>query len=221
MNQKKIFIYITFCLVLTVGFLHLFYQAQIMFSPEKALKTQNESLQIKIEKEKLKTALVQNQLLEQQQEFAQWIPEKDIKKTSIRQIASVLRSDVVNNYDLDFPKIQRHFSEKKFAQVIILSKNYISKNSFSLKLPEVYFLLAESYYLTNEKEMCLDVISKMLDLYPENLLTGFILMRQAQIYADRGEKNMANDIFDLISDNFSKEKDLLIQVATLKRAMQL
>jgi TolA-binding protein len=61
----------------------------------------------------------------------------------------------------------------------------------------------------------------MVDLYPQHLLTGFILMRQAQILAEKGDKHQASDIFETVIENFSKEKDLVKQAETLKKAMLL
>lgn len=226
MKQKKLFIFLIFCLVLTTGFLHLFYEAQVAFSPVQLLNSDKAMLRKKIEQEKLKMALIEKQMQEQRLYVAKALPanienQSFEKNYQSRNIASVLSEPGRIQLIDDFSKIQKSFSEKKYQEVVTYVQKFIQEFPLSPRLPDAYFLQAESYFLLNERELCLDVISHMVDLYPQHLLTGFILMRQAQILAEKGDKHQASDIFETVIENFSKEKDLVKQAETLKKAMLL
>ena len=78
----------------------------------------------------------------------------------------------------------------------------IEKFPASVHVVESLFLTAESYFLLGQYPACLSVVEIMMEQFPESDLTGFILMRMAQIYNMRGETEQAIEVYRTIIRQF-------------------
>ena len=56
--------------------------------------------------------------------------------------------------------------------------------------------------------------------YPDNELTGFIMLRMGQIFESRERKNEALEVYRVVMDNFKDSADLKTQAGMLARKLE-
>lgn len=132
---------------------------------------------------------------------------------TLRGPASV--SEKIDFTPLNLEKVKTHFREKKYYKVIELAEKEINRSQNSIVLPEIYFFLNESYFLTQQFEKSIDTIEKMLSLFPEHIMTGYAMIRLAQVSEKTDQSEEAVSVYNIILNHFNDPK-LVSEVSRLK-----
>src|SRR5690606_34197364 len=82
------------------------------------------------------------------------------------------------------------FRDKKYEQAAEQFRTVIQRHAYSAHVPEALFLLVESTFVLREFDECVRAANKLLDIYPDNELTGYALLRLGKVYEfqDRHEE---------------------------------
>ena len=211
--KKHQWLFLVFSLCLTLVLSQVYSRVRLHFSGAREFKAEADQLNVELHREKLKNELLAFQLKDFQQSVAQVLPgveaQTEEQKYLLRNVASVV-SEGQTSLEIDLsPSIlsqgKLEFRAKNYAQAIVYFKQVLEKFPASVHVVESLFLTAESYFLMGQYPACLDVVEVMMEQYPESDLTGFILMRMAQIYNMRGESEQAIEIYRTIQRQFNHE----------------
>lgn len=91
----------------------------------------------------------------------------------------------------------------------------------SESLPRAMFILGESYFRLGYQDKCIEVVKKMIEQFPENSQTGYLMLRQGMILKERHRADEARETFRIIGLVFKDQtlkrraKNLLQQSETL------
>jgi TolA-binding protein len=228
--KKQNFVFIIFCLCLTVVLIQVYWMFDKHFSPEKEQLSKIAKLNKKVEVEKLKAELAQSQFLDYQQQVATLLQsDKSLNvelKANVRSIASVTEhangvvKDEMDLSSVIFERGRDEFKKKNYKKAAVIFGEMIEKFSISPLLVRALFFRAESFYLDGNYEECLEVVDQMMAHYPDNELTGFIMLRMGQIFESRERKNEALEVYRVVVDNFQDNADLKKQAGQLARKLE-
>lgn len=222
MKTRWNFLFLSFCLALVTGLVFFYGEVREYFSPAQFYKLKLTQAEKDVVREHLKTQMALAQLQDYQVSVAQVLPQSlpqgnDSVSFQLRSIASV-NTPSLNRLDTSSVILERGkalFREQKFPEAQLAFQELIKKFPSSPALVQAYFFIAESHFLVGEYAECLDVIETMLQHYPSHELTGFILLRQGQIFALRDRGAEALEVFRLVRENFKSNKDLVQQASIL------
>lgn len=228
MKTRWNFLFLSFCLALVTGLVFFYGEVREYFSPAQFYKLKLTQTEKEVLREQLKTQMALAQLQDYQVSVAQVLPQvlpegNDSASFQVRSIASV-STRALNGLDTSSVVLERGkslFREQKYPEARQAFQELLKKYPSSPSLVQAYFFMAESYFITGEYAECLDVIEKMLQHYPSHELTGFILLRQGQIFALRDRGAEALEVFRLVQENFRFNKDLVQQASILMEASVL
>lgn len=230
MKKQGHSLFLVFILILLVGLLEMNHLFRRYFSDKSALVDQVSRLEKSVQKEKLKLAISQNQLLDFQTEVAGILEKEDPKVLSRlnykkSQILGTIRLPAsTSTIDLSATLMARgksDFSQKKYLAAIETFKEVIRRYPTSASVIESHFMLAESYYLANKPEDCLDVVDQMMVHYPESDLTGFIMLRMGQILQYRKRAAEAARVYQIVIEKFNNNDVLRKQAQELLRSTEV
>lgn len=229
MKQKNHFLFIIFCLVLTSGLIFTYFQMQVYFSPVKEYQHRLAQMKHQVEKEKLKAAWLNDQLLDYQSYVAKAlpkinIPNQDSRSVVLRNIASVSvpKNEEVNRSGqayMDFGK--KFFNKKNFSKAAQNFIRVIENYPASPYVVEAYFLAAESYFMQEDFMKSTLLIQVMMTQFPEHEMTGFAMLRMSQILSLRNRTLEAHEVLDTIMDSFKGNKLLNEQARLSKKQIEL
>lgn len=130
-------------------------------------------------------------------------------RTQLRSPASIPELDMSL---LDAEKIKKAFRDKNYFQVTELAEDFLAKNSQSSLVPEITFFASESYFLNHQYDKAISSIEKMTTLFPDHIMTGYALLRLAQISEKADQSSEAISIYKIIQNQFS-DKNLINEAA--------
>lgn len=221
--SSRTYLFTTFCLVLLVGILQFYSEVEKYFSPEKQLRQKVSSLNQDLERERLKVMVAQRQFADYETQVASMLPlgiqggdEQSFRSRSIASVASGRVS--LKSIDLSsviLARAKTEFQAKNYRNSIRELTDMIAAYPASPVITEAYFFLAESYYLNDQPQECLEQIDRMMQLFPDSELTGFIMVRMGQILNARNRREEAIEVFRTIRKEFSYNKDLVKQTESL------
>jgi TolA-binding protein len=221
--------FITLVLVLTIGLVQMNHVFHEYYSDSKDLKEELSVRQAQIEREKLKWAMLNNQLEDFRTSVAQVIPnyQKNANyeqryalgklTASIRNPASVEPVDLSNQL---MAKGKEQFSKQEFAKATVSFKQAIERFPASANTLEGQFLLAESYFLSSQLDPCLDVIHLMMVQYPDQEMTGYIMLRMGLIFQSRKQNAEAMEVYKTVISNFKSSNGLVNQAHRLMKSLE-
>lgn len=198
-------------------------------SPVRRLEVQLKHTKRDQREAELQAQLNAFQIAEYQQELATLLPEakkgKSFQETyRLRQLASVVSSETKN---LQIERASGLFEEAKglFRQKLYKESNLqflrlIQLYPQSVHLVEAHFLLVEGLYQVDDFEAAIETIEKMLDLFPESVLTGFALLRLGKIFESHDRLEDAIEVYRAIESNY-QNPDLLSQARASLKAVAL
>ncbi len=135
---------------------------------------------------------------------------------TLRKPASSL---VLNTPEFLFDQGRDYFRAKKYREASAVFQSLINEFPTSQKTIPAYLFLGESQYLLKEYEDCLKTVESMVDLFPQNDLTGHMLFRLVDLMMLRGKDRQATQILRVIQKEFAdpelktraaqREKDLV------------
>lgn len=224
---QRNFVFTTFSLILIMGLLQSYNLFKEYFSPLRDYQSQVSRLNHKVEQEKLKTALLQDQFKDFQFQVAEVLPDnrngKDLHSYQMRGIASIAKPGL-ESLDLSGSlreKMKAEFRSKDYKKSSQKAQEMIAKYPTSPFVVEAYFFLAESYFLNAQYQECLDVIDQMVQLFPDQELTGYIMLRMGQILQARNRSEEAAEVFQVIMKSFSQNMELKAQAEKLLKTVEL
>lgn len=204
--------FVVFCLCLTVGLLGAYNIFAVFFNGHQEYERRLSSLQKQVDDERFSNSLLTYQLKDFQQSVAQILPEnkKLQAKYELKNLASSVRSPA-SEVALDlspvlFEKGKKYFSSKSYDKAVREFEQLAEKYPLSNHTVEARFFIAESYFLKKDFRNCLHEIDAMVSLYPDNDLTGFILLRMGQISEYNNQVEEASEIYHTVLKNFKNEK---------------
>jgi TolA-binding protein len=224
MKTKSSYLFVVFILLLLVGWVELDFQFRDYFSDRKDLLKQSENLTAKLERQKLRVQLAEAQNWDFQQEVARMLPIKiqvhsprDFKLAELAQTvrapAAELRESL--NSEVLMMRGREEFKLGHYGQAADLFHEVIEKFPASAQVIEAHFLWGESLFQGRRMDECLDVVYQMLNLFPENEMTGYLLLRDGQILMSRHRTEEAQEIFKTVSERFQSSKPLQEQARRL------
>lgn len=195
-------------LVILVGWIHFYSTSREFLSGKDSYKKKIEKLQVELKKERMKTLLSEYRFRDFTQSVAVLLPTlPDKNQYPQRNLASVVSKPDNDQLKIEFSSSlldqgKKFFREEDFFKAISLFKNLIQRYPSSVHAVEAYFLLVESYLKVGEIDECISTIDTMVQLYPENDLTGFALIRLGELFAKRERMEDAQSIFQTILNSF-------------------
>lgn len=188
------------------------------FSPEVENQKRIAQLQRQVELKKLQAAELQNQIIDFQQQVALQLPalqriSPSSKNFQLRSLASITQAPT-KQFDLSATLLDRgqaQFRDKNFTASAQTFHSLINQFPTSPLVIQAHFFWAESLFLSGEQQKCLDVIDQMIELYPEQELTGFIMLRMGQILQARNRGDEASEVYRAVEQNFASNQELAHQ----------
>ncbi len=176
--------------------------------------------------QKLLTALAQAQLEDFKSSVATILPNKingtDLQSHQLRSLASVVKDgEPLDLSTVLLEKAKSEFRRGNFKASSKVLKELIQKYPSSPVIVDAYFFAAESFYMNGQSEECLDFVDQMMIQFPENELTGFIMLRMAQIMQSRNQGDEASEVYRIVINNFKGNKDLQKQAEKLLATVEM
>lgn len=180
-------------------------------TPELALEV--DYLKQKLEREQFQRVLQAEQADRFRIEVATVLPEalkgvaEKEKDYPLRNLASVVASGAKENLQTMvastlFETGRTLFRQGEYAKANRLFKKLIDSYGFATQVVESHFLMAEGEYLLGNYEGVIDIIGRMVELFPESELTGFGLIRLGQVFEHRERYDEAVQIYRTVLRTF-------------------
>ncbi len=218
MRSGSSLVFLVFCLILLIGILRVDSHFKEYFGEARDLTAQAQQLRKTIEKEKLRTELVRAQLFDFKQQVAEVLPNssKDFRTNELIQAVRWPASEtIIDSSSVLMAKGAEEFKNNRYDKAANIFREVIEKYPVSSKIIEAYFLLGESLFQNMEYEACLDAIQDMVTFYPESEMTGYLMLRNAQILKQKKRTSEAQEIYSLILQQFSSNHALKEQARKL------
>ncbi|MNK07755.1 tol-pal system protein YbgF [compost metagenome] len=222
-NQGSIFL--VFGLSLTAGLLGVFALFMGYFNGHEQYEMRISALEKQIEKERFEKTLLTYQLKDFQQSVAQILPGNDklIAQYEVKNLASAVRSPAsLQTLDLSsalFERGKKLFSNQDYDKAIREFNRLLEEYPLSRHSVESRFFVAESYFLKKDFKSSLAQIDEMVSQYPDNDLTGFILLRMGQISEANNQVEEASEVYQAVIKNF-KNENLKTQAKKLAKSIE-
>ena len=212
-------------LVLTIGLSQFFRHFRESYAEDSYEFYRRVQAEKELEREKLRTQLLQLQFLEFQEEVAKSLPQpqKQMLAQNKDYGISKLRSSVRLPASADklqedlwlFASAKTDFSNKNYRQASESLEKFLSAYPASPNALEARFLLMESYFQMGRFEECLEMVRLSLSHAPEHPISGYMLLRVGQIMEARRRPDEAKEIYQGIKRQFPGEKRLIEQAQRL------
>jgi TolA-binding protein len=224
---KQNFLFLVFCLVLLSGVMQGYFLFERHFSPHKEDQKKIAHLQEALEQKELHVAQLENQIVDFQQEVAVQLPAlKKIDGTPrtfhLRSLASVTQKPL-DGFEMSGPlseKARAEFRRGDFKSAANSFSSLTQKFPTSPLVIQAYFFWAESLFMNQQQQECLDVIDQMMTQFPEHELTGFIMLRMGQILQNRSRTEEAAEVFRVVGKKFAFNHELKVQAEKLFKSIE-
>lgn len=222
-------LFATVCLGITVVLLGSYREFTNHFNQGKEYQIRFQQLQQRIEKEKFKNTLLENQLMDFKQSVAVVLPANSeiankISNYQLQNFASALRVPASEaQLDLSgiiFEKGKKLFQEQKYEKSIKEFRRVLDEYPLSRYKVECHFFMAEAFFLVKDYKNSLDLIDQMLHQYPDNDLTGFVMLRMGQISELNNHVEEASEVYRTVQGHFKNEQ-LRAQADKLSESLQV
>jgi TolA-binding protein len=222
-------LFVIVCLSITVGLLMGYNKFSNYFNQGKEYQIQVHQLNQKIEKVEFKNVLLQNQLMDFKQSVAVVLPpnseiKNQIANYELKNFASSLRTPASEAHlDLSgvlFEKGKKLFKEQKYEKSIKEFRKVLDEYPLSRYKVESHFFMAEAFFLQKDYKSSLDLIDQMLQQYPDNDLTGFVMLRMGQISELNNRLEEASEVYKTVQAHF-KNDQLRAQAHKLSEGLQV
>ncbi|MBX2986542.1 MAG: hypothetical protein KF802_01475 [Bdellovibrionaceae bacterium] len=225
MKSRNGFFLVT-CLSITAGLLFFYSQFIVYFSENSEDKAISEQYARELREEKFRRTLAETRLRDFSQEVAQILPKDAARQMAkedyaTRNLASVLRSAADREIDLSgvlFERGKKFFADKKFKEAAKEFARLTEEYPLSERVVDSYFLQGEAAFLLNDPKACLAISDLMIEQFPDHELTGFLMLRTAQIAEKNGQQEVAGEIYATVQRSF-KNPALLEQAKRMAKAL--
>ena len=196
-----------------MGFLQAYSYFREYFSDSKDLIAETHVLKEEIEREKLHTSLVQRQLIDLREEVAKALPlnNLNVKNTAdyrLKELTQTLREPASNSSFFDLSSVlmekgREEFKKRNYELAARIFAEVIQKYPVSPQVIDAHFLQGESLFQAGRYDDCVDVVYEMVNQFPQNEMTGYLMLRNAQILVTRKRSAEAAEIYSLVKQNFT------------------
>jgi TolA-binding protein len=166
-------------------------------------------LENKLGKESAKLSLVNYQMNDFKQSVAAKIPELIPKNDfeMMRNIASVTQTPLDNKIqesknEAIIHQAVQYFENKNYKKVVRILEDYLKNKPQTASLVNAYLMLGESYYQIHDYSGCLNVSKIMIEQFPENTSTGYVLLRVGMFFKERKKYPEAMEAFEIVKNSF-------------------
>lgn len=222
-------LFLIICLSITVGLLAGYNEFTNYFNQGKEYQVQVRQLQRFVEKEEFKNALLRNQLTDFKQSVAVTLPPNSsignqVTNYELKNFADGLRIPASESQmDLSgiiFEKGKKLFKEQKYEKAIKEFRKILDEYPLSRYKVESHFFMAEAFFLQKDYKSSLDLIDQMIQQYPDNDLTGFVMLRMGQISELNNRLEEASEVYKTVQISFKNEQ-LRAQAHKLSEGVQV
>lgn len=227
----KLTTFLSFILVLTVGWMHFYGAVRETYNGKSDLQAVLDQERKINEKEHLSFALQREEFIEFRQNVAALMPDvlkehglgeegypyRSLASTITKTDAAEVRKAVAKTL---FERGKERFREKKYQAAGKIFRQVIDRYGYSTYVAESYFLLSESHFMENEMEEATSVIQQMVELFPSHELTGFAMIRLGRIYESQNRAEEAVDIYKTVLRSYP-QRDVASQAKASLRGLDL
>ena len=223
----KLLSFLCLIVMLTAGWMRVYFGARELFNGNGDLKAEISHLQNLTEEMKTATAVEREQFTEFRQNVATLMPNvlkengiglegypiRSLASTISRSESQMVRETIAKTL---FQRGKEYFRKGEYAKAKGLFHQIIDRFGFTPFVAESYFLLAESHFQQNELEACTGIVQQMVELFPQHELTGFALIRLGRVYQLENRNEEAIDIYKTVLRSYP-QRDVASQAkASLK-----
>lgn len=217
-------LFLTLCLVLTAGLVWSYSAFDRYFASHSEDDDRAEVISQQLREERFRRALAESRLRDLSVEVAGALPDKDISSNSkLSNLRQVLREPAAASLDLSgviFERAKEKFAGKKYVEAFREFRRLREEYPLSPHAIESAFLAGESAFLAGENEKCIEMTDLMVEQYPDNELTGFLLLRLGQLNENNARPAEAGEIYRTVQKNF-KNPALIDQAKRMAKALDL
>ena len=172
------------------------FKAHFAASPDAGFKVEKlESELASLQKEKAKIAF---QFEDFRQNAAVHWPEA--RKRDYRWPASITVDLSTSLYE----KGRKLFQEKKWDEALMIFTKIITDFPYSKWVAEAQYYSCEINFQVRDYKATAECVSQMTEMFPENPLTGFQLMRLGQVHEMNGELEEAVEVYRIVETQFNE-----------------
>lgn len=198
MKSRRNWIFINFTWALTVALIwgYGLFTSHFAVAPDANVKVEQIENELAVlQREKAKIAY---QFEDFRQNAAVHWPEA--RKHDYRWPASVTVDLSTSLYE----KGRRLFQEKKFEEALAAFSQILTDFPYSKWVTEAQYYSCEINFQERDLKATADCVTQMVELFPESALTGFQLMRLAQVHEINGQVEEALEVYRIIQAQFEE-----------------
>lgn len=220
-------LFLVTCLSMTVAMTWSYSVFAEYFAASGDQKSVVASVELKLRHERFAREMAEARLRDFSQEVAAILPPDSAQRLasngySLGKISASVRAPASAPIDLSGVQLERgkrFFSEEKYSDAVKTFEKLVKEFPTSPNAVEAYFLMGESSYLLRDEKRTVEVADLMISQYPENELTGFMLLRLGQVSEHNSHGGEAAEVYRVVQKNF-KNKALVEQAQRLSSALE-
>ena len=223
--------FLSFILVLTVGWMQFYASVRETYNGISEYKAQVEHLKKEFAQQQQERDMDQEHFLEFRENVAALLPDvlkekaegeegypyRSLASTISKKDSEGIRKAIAKTL---FERGKEHFKHNEFAKANRAFQQVINKFGFTQYVTESYFLMAEGYFQSNEMEECTTIVQQMVELFPQHELTGFAMIRLGRIYEIQNRNEEAVDIYKTVLKSYP-QRDVASQARASLRGVEL
>lgn len=205
--MKKLWLPVT-VLLLSLVMTQVYYSASLIFSGVDELELKSNKQQDIIARQQLELDLQQYKFQQYQVQVAKLLPNKinnDEASYGKRKLASLVRSsESLLGLDAEaiIAKANKFYNNGDCDKALPLYQNIKNNYSYSDRVVEAYLLSIDCYTRKGLENQAVSEIQNMTRLFPTSELTGYALIRFAQIQKAQSRIDSAKKTYLKVINNF-------------------
>lgn len=211
MKTRRNWIFITFTWLIATGLVWTYGVFRAYFAESPVALYQAKQLEHELAEVKAEKAKLAYQFEDFRQNAALHWPEA--RKKDYRWPASI----TVDLSSALYEKGRAYFHEKKWDQSLEVFADLIKSFPQSRWVVEAIYYQCETLFQVRDFKQSAACVAEMTELFPENPLTGFQLMRLGQVHEIHGQTPEALEIYRLINQQFHEPELLRQSRASMQR----
>lgn len=198
MKSRRNWIFITFIWLIATGLVWSYgvFRAHFASSPESFFRA--EQLEKEVSLLKKEKAKISYQFEDFRQNAALHWPEA--RKRDYRWPASI----TVDLSSALYEKGRKLFHQKKWDQSLGVFEELMTSFPQSKWIAEAYYYRCETFFQVRDFKSTASCVGEMAELFPENPLTGFQLMRLGQVHEIHGQLEEATEVYRIVAQQFAE-----------------
>jgi len=116
----------------------------------------------------------------------------------------------------EFLKGKKYFLAGNYEEATEIFENFLKNYSENSNLPQVTYLLSESYVYLNQPESALRAIDLLITHYPETELAGYAMVRLGKLFNQQSRPEEAAEMFNIVMNEYPKSNAAILAKRSLK-----